>query len=436
MKAIKGRFFFGGTHPDDKKSLSKGAPIEEMPEPDFVAVNLSQSLGKPSVPCVQPGDKVAEGQVIALADGPISSDVFASISGTVKEISARPAENGADGQFIVIEADNSKNRRYLRPLLDPSQDEIIERARLAGIVGLGGAGFPTAVKLKPAKPVDTLIINGAECEPYLTCDYRLMLEKSEDITRGAFYIAKALGVKKVIIAIERNKPDCIELFERQNKLDVVSLRKVYPIGGEKQIIYSATGRKVPPGKLPFDVGVIVENVATCFALCEAVELGKPLYERVLSVSGGAIKEPKNLKVRVGTPIAKIVEYCGGETETPVKAVLGGPMTGIAVNSYDLYTKKTTSGVLLLSEKESKPKRQTPCLSCGKCADHCPMRLMPMNTEFYTRSGNFESAAKYGGAEYCIECGVCEYVCPAKRPLIQAIRETKAALKQIRSGGNS
>ncbi len=435
MKAVKGRFFLGGTHISDKKSLAKTAPIEELPTPE-VAINLSQSLGRPSVPCVQAGDKVKEGQVIAKSDGAISSDVFASISGTVKEIKTLPTESGTDGQFIVIEGDGSGEKQYLPPLAHPSAEEIITRVRDAGIVGLGGAGFPTAVKIKPPRPVDTLIINGAECEPYLTCDYRLMLEHAEEITRGAKYIAKALGVENIIIGIERNKPDCIQLFENADEINVLSLRKVYPMGGEKQLIYTATGRKVGLGKLPADVGVVVQNVATCFAVCEAVELGKPLYERVLTVSGGAVKEPKNLRVRVGTPIERIIEYCGGENGTPVKAVLGGPMTGVAIKSYDLYTKKTTSGVLLLSGKEAAAEQPTPCLNCGTCADHCPMKLMPMNTAFYSSAGDYEAAAKYGGVDYCIECGVCEYVCPAKRPLIQAIRKSKAALREARAkGGN-
>ena len=285
------------------------------------------------------------------------------------------------------------------------------------------------MKVSTDKPVDTLIVNGAECEPYLTCDYRLMIEKTEEIAKGARYIAKALGVKKIIIGIESNKPDAVRAFEAFEDIQPVILRKQYPAGGEKQIIYTTTGRRLGIKKLPADVGVIVQNVGTCFAVYEAIENGKPLIERVLTVSGKAVKEPKNLWVKVGTPVRDIVEYCGGESLTPKKVVTGGPMTGNAVASYDVYTRKTTSGVLLLSEKEAAAEQPTPCINCGKCADVCPMHLMPMNTAFYSAAGDFESAEKYGNATSCIECGACEYVCPAKRPLIQAIRKTKAELKK-------
>lgn len=436
MKAVKGRPFFSGAHVPDRKALAKGAPIEIMPPPAKVAINTAQSIGRPAVPCVQVGDTVEAGQVIARANGAVSSDVFASVSGTVKEIATMGTECGTDGQFIVIESDGRDEKVGLPPLEDPSAEEILARVRDAGIVGMGGAGFPTAVKLNPSHPVDTLIINGAECEPYLTCDYRLMLERPGEIARGARYIAKALGVDNIIIGIERNKPDCIEIFEGYDDIKVVALKKVYPMGGEKQLIYCATGRKVWAGKLPADVGVIVQNVATCLATCEAIEQGKPLYERVMTVSGMAIKEPKNLLVRVGTPIADIVEYCGGEESLPKKVVLGGPMTGVALKDYGIYTKKTTSAVLLLSEKEAAAEQPTACLNCGLCADHCPMHLMPMNTAFYSSAGDYETAAKMGGTLYCIECGVCEYVCPAKRPLIQAIRKTKAELRKMQAAGGN
>ena len=435
LKAVKGRPFFSGAHVPDRKELAKGAPIEIMPPPAKVAINTAQSLGRPAVPCVQVGDSVKTGQVIARANGAVSSDVFASISGTVKEIAAMGTETGAEGQFIVIEADGEDTKEFMPPLTSPTAEEILARIKDAGLVGMGGAGFPTAVKLNPPCPVDTLIINGAECEPYLTCDYRLMKEHADEIARGARYIAKALGVSDIIIGIERNKPDCIEIFEGYDDIKVVALKKVYPMGGEKQLIYCATGRKVWAGKLPADVGVIVQNVATCFAACEAVEKGKPLYERVMTVSGKSVKQPKNLLVRVGTPIADIVAYCGGEESLPKKVVLGGPMTGIALKDLGVYTKKTTSAVLLLSEKEAAAEQPTPCLNCGLCADHCPMHLMPMNTAFYSSAGDYETAAKMGGTPYCIECGVCEYVCPAKRPLIQAIRKTKAELRKMSQGGN-
>lgn len=434
MKAVKGKFFFGGVHVPDMKALSADAPIEELPEPPAVTIATCQSLGKPAIPCVAVGETVAKGQLIAKADGEISSNVFASISGKVTAITSLENECGQQGQFIVIEGDGSGNTQYLPPLSDPSKEEIIERVRQAGIVGLGGAGFPTAVKLTPRTPVDTFIINGSECEPYLTCDHRVMIEKTDEVVRGARYIAKALGVDRIMIGIELNKPDCIAAFEKYDDVQVVALRKIYPMGGEKQLIYSATGRKVPTGKLPADVGVVVNNVATCLGVYEAIELGKPDLDSILTVSGKAIERTANVLVPVGTPISYIIEKCGGEKSAPKKVVLGGPMTGVAVKSYDLYVKKTTSGILLLTEEEAAAEEPTPCLNCGMCADHCPMHLMPMDTAFYSNAGDFESAEKLGGAMYCIECGVCEYVCPAKRPLIQAIRKTKAAVRARNKGG--
>ena len=406
------------------KELSASAAIEVLPVPEQVAISTSQSLGKPAIPAVSVGQAVKEGEVIAKADGAISSNVFASVSGTVKEIKEADGE-----QYIVIQADGQNEKSWLPPLEDPDAEAIKARISEAGIVGLGGAGFPTSVKVAPSSPVDTLIVNGAECEPYLTCDHRLMVEKTEGIAKGARYIAKALGVKKIIIGIEANKPDAISAFEAFDDILPVILKKKYPMGGEKQLIYVTTGRKVPLGKLPMDVGVVVQNVATCYAVYEAIESGKPLYERAVTVSGKAVAKPKNLWVKVGTPVQAIVDYCGGESGAPKKAVLGGPMTGKALASLEAYTHKTTSGVLLLSAKEAAAEEPTPCINCGKCADVCPMHLMPMNTAFYSESGDFEAAEKYGSALACIECGACEYVCPAKRPLIQAIRKTKAGLRK-------
>ncbi len=377
---------------------------------------------------VEAGQTVKCGELIAKSDGAISSDVFASVSGTVTEIKELTAANGAIESFIFIKSDGKDEKAYLPPLTEPDAEAIRARIRDCGIVGLGGAGFPTAVKVAPKTPVDTLIVNGAECEPYLTCDHRLMLERTDEIVRGARYVARALGVTSIIIGIEVNKPDCIAKFEPYEDIKVVKLAKKYPTGGEKQLAYITTGKRIGHGRLPADYGITVQNVATCFAVCEAVEQGKPLYERVVTVSGKAVKQPKNLWVRVGTPVQSIIDYCGGEQSSPKKVVRGGPMTGVALADYDCYTHKTTSGVLLLDKSEAAADEPTPCLNCGKCADVCPMHLMPMNTAFYSAAGDFEAAAKYGNTAYCIECGACEYICPAKRPLIQAIRKTKAYLR--------
>lgn len=435
MKAVKGRMLFGGVHIPDEKPLAKAARVAELPAPTEVAVAMKQSVGRPAIPCVEVGDDVARGQLIGRADGEVSSNVFASISGKVTKIAELENECGCRDTYVVIEGDGEGREQHLPPLTDPTAEEIVARVRDAGIVGLGGAGFPTAVKLQPKAPVDTLIINGAECEPYLTCDYRIMIENTDEIVRGARYIAKALGAPKILMGIEVNKPDAIAEFEKYDDIQVVTLKKKYPMGGEKQLIYVATGRKVKFGQLPADAGVIVNNVATCLAVCEAIEQGKPYTDAILTVSGRAVKNQLNVKVPVGTPISYIIESCGGEASSPKKVVLGGPMTGVAIKSYDNYVKKTTSGILLLTEKEAAAEAPTPCLNCGLCADHCPMHLMPMNTAFYSSAGDIDNAVKLGGAMYCIECGVCEYVCPAKRPLIQAIRNTKAAVRAREKGGN-
>ena len=428
MKAIKGKPFFAGIHVKDRKSLACGQKTEVMPDPAEACISLSQSLGKPAVPVVEKGRKVKEGELIAKADGAISSNVFASIAGEVTDVKPLPSANGSTETYIVIKGDGSGEKQYLPPLTDPDAEAIKARIQECGIVGLGGAGFPAAVKVAPKTCVDTLILNGAECEPYLTCDHRLMLENTEEIARGARYIAKALGVEKIIIGIEANKPDCIAAFEKFDDIQPVILKKQYPMGSEKHLIYVTTGKKVGIGKLPADCGTVVQNVATAFAVCEAIEKGKPLYERVLTVSGGAVKQPKNLWVKVGTAVKDIVDFCGGESQPPKKVIQGGPMTGLALASYDIYTHKTTSGVLLLNEKEAAAEEPTPCLNCGMCADVCPMHLMPMQTAFYSAAGDFESAAKLGNTLACIECGACEYTCPAKRPLIQAIRKTKAYIR--------
>ncbi|MCM1437598.1 MAG: electron transport complex subunit RsxC [Roseburia sp.] len=428
MKAIKGKPFFAGIHVHDRKSLASGQKTEIMPKPQTAYISLSQSLGKPAACVVEKGQKVKEGELIAKADGAISSDVFASISGEITEIKPLVGANGGTETYVVIKGDRLDEKAYLPPLSDPTADEIKARIKDCGIVGLGGAGFPAAVKVAPRTPVDTLILNGAECEPYLTCDHRLMLENADEIVRGARYIAKALGVDKIIIGIEANKPDCIAVFEKYDDIQPVILKKQYPMGSEKHLIYVTTGRKVGIGKLPADSGVVVQNVATAFAVCEAVEKGKPLYERVLTVSGEGVTQPKNLWVRVGTSVKDIVDYCGGEKLPPKKVIQGGPMTGLALATYDVYTHKTTSGVLLLSQKEAAAEEPTPCLNCGMCADVCPMHLMPMQTAFYSAAGDFDTAAKLGNTLACIECGACEYTCPAKRPLIQAIRKTKAYMR--------
>lgn len=429
MKKIKGFYFSRGVHVPDRKATAS-LSIEDMPAPEIASLSTSMALGKPATPVVAVGDKVKVGQLIAEASGPISGNVHSSVSGEVVAISSAPNATGGIETYIDIRNDGKDETAFMEPLgSDATKEQLIARARDAGLVGMGGAGFPTAVKLSPRTPVDTLVINGAECEPYLTCDCRIMLEHTDEIVRGARYFAKALGIDNIIIGIEANKPECIAAFEKYDDIKVVELKKQYPMGGEKQLIYCTTKRKVPIGKLPADAGCDVQNVATCLAMCEAVEQGKPLIERVMTVAGDGVENPKNIRVRLGTSLVSVVDFCGGAKENVVKLVSGGPMMGFAIVGLSTPTKKTTGGLLLLTSGEIDDSHPTHCLSCGKCADVCPMRLMPMNTVFYTKAGDYEGAAVMGGVMNCIECGACAYVCPAKQPLLQNIRLAKAELRK-------
>ena len=428
MKAKKGKFFTRGAHVLDKKYLSMDNPIEIMEAPDIVSIALRQHIGKSAVCVVNKGDYVYEGQLIGREDGYVSANVYSSVSGTVMGVEKRPDVNGNVGEYVVIENDKHYVKSYLEPMTDKSGEAIKARIREAGIVGMGGAGFPTAVKLSPSVKVDTLVINGAECEPYLTCDYRLMIEKTEEVIKGIKLLARALDVKNVVVGIERNKPKAIELFEKDDDLSVVSLKKVYPMGGEKQLIYCCTGRKVPVGKLPSDAGCVVQNIATAYAVYEAVELNKPLYERVMTVSGKGAIHAKNLLVKNGTPFSAIRENCGAK-ESVAMFVNGGPMMGPAMISTDIYTTKTASGFLMLDEKEADICEPNPCINCGRCADACPMHLLPMTIDFYTQAGDYEKADKLGGVRNCISCGCCAYVCPAKRALVQSITLCKQKLNE-------
>ena len=429
LKAKNGKLFFRGVHIRGRKELSAESPISPLHAGE-VAIPMSQHIGAPAEPVVEIGQTVKRGQLIGKGAGYVSANVHASVAGVVKDVSKRADGRGGECTFVVIEASETQETDYLPPLTSPTKEAIVERVKEAGIVGMGGAGFPTHVKLSPASPVDTLVLNGAECEPYLTCDDRLMREQRDKIVRGAFYLAEALGVKQVLIGIEKNKPEAIALFE-ETDLQVIALKKQYPMGSEKHLIYCATGRKVPIGKLPADAGVVVQNVATAYAVCEAVEEGKPLIERVVTVSGDGVETPKNLLCPVGTPLSALTAECGVK-ETAVKYVAGGPMTGTALTGIDSVVTKTTSGFLFLTEKETNNQQPTPCINCGKCASVCPMKLMPMQIEFYAASGDYASAEKYGGALSCIGCGACGYICPARRPLAQAIKATKAELGRKKS----
>ncbi|MBO4323564.1 MAG: electron transport complex subunit RsxC [Clostridia bacterium] len=433
MALLKGKFFRRGVHAADMKYLAKNQPIEEASVPDEVCISLSQHIGKPAVPIVAVGDEVKQGQKIADADGFISAPIFSSVSGKVKSIDFKTEERGSIAQYITIENDGRYEFMPLSGEVDVNDAAAVKQRIIdAGIVGLGGAAFPTGVKLSPKTPVDTLIINGAECEPYLTCDYRLLIEKTEEVYKGIQLLKTALGVSKVLVGIEKNKPDAIEIFAKYSDLDVVALKERYPMGGEKQLIYCTTGRKVPCGKLPADVGCVVQNVSTAYAVYEAVVKNKALFERVLTVSGGAVREPKNLLVKNGTSYEYIFDLCGGIDEEKLGMLIdGGPMMGYSAISTSFYTKKATSGLLALAKKEVSLEEPTPCLSCGRCSAACPMNLMPMDIDFYTQAGEYEKARDLGGVLNCIECGSCAYVCPARRAIVQSVTMAKAKLRQMK-----
>ncbi len=429
-------FTRGGIHPHGKKELSKDAGIAVMPAPKTLAVALSQSIGKPSIPVVSAGDAVKAGQLIAKADGHVSANIHSPVSGKITAIEDRDSVLGVPAPHIIIENDGMGESVSLPVLKDPDGAAILKRVQEAGIVGMGGAGFPTHVKLSPPKdkPIDTLIINAAECEPYITCDYRIILEYPDRLCAGALMLAKTLGLSGAHIGIEDNKPDAISSLSAYLKnnnitnIHITALKARYPQGAEKQLIWAVKKRAVPAGGLPMDIGVIVCNAHTALSTYEAVAEGKPLYERIITVSGGGIERPGNIRVPFGTSYADIAAFCGGEKSGVLKIVNGGPMMGIAQVSREVAVNKTTSSILFLSEKEFDRHKASACINCGACARSCPMNLMPMYIDSFAIAGDFSGSKKYGAAD-CIECGCCTYVCPAKRPLIQSIKLAKKKIRE-------
>ncbi|MGI6038273.1 MAG: electron transport complex subunit RsxC [Limnochordia bacterium] len=421
--------FAGGIHPFYAKELAESKPIEKMPLPAQVTIHLQQHVGSPGKPVVEKGDEVKLGQIIGEADAFVSAYVHASVSGTVLAVEPRLHPTGGEVTAVVIENDGQDQwAEGVGPrgdLQNLSSDEIRKIVYEAGIVGLGGGAFPTHVKLTvpPEKEAHTLIINGCECEAYLTGDHRLMLERPEDIIFGAQAMAKALGAEEIIFGIENNKPDAIEklraLTKNDSRIKVESLETKYPQGGEKQLISSLLDREVPSGGLPIDVGVIVQNVATAVAVSDAIKHGRPLVERVITVSGPGVKEPKNVLVRIGTPVADIIEYAGGFVGTPGKVILGGPLTGIALHDLQTPICKGTSGVIVLPREEIQHIEPMACIRCGRCVDACPARLMPVNICKFAQRDMLKEAEEYGAID-CIECGSCSYVCPAKIHLLHWI----------------
>ncbi len=431
---MKKRFTFrGGIHPPHFKEATENVAVERAKEPQIVTIPLHQHIGASCEPLVKVGDKVKIGQKIGGAQAFVSAPVHSSIAGTVKKIVSLPSSTGSNTMSIVIESDGSNEiHEDVKPkgkLHSLSKEKILEIIKEAGITGMGGAGFPTFVKLSPPpeKTIDTIILNGAECEPYLTADHRLMLESPKKIVLGLKAIMKAVGVRKGYIGIEDNKPDAIEIMEKaainDPHIEVVVLKTKYPQGDEKRLINAATGRIVPSGGLPMDVGVIVNNVGTAFAVADAIETGMPLVERVVTVTGSAVKEPKNLIVKVGTSFKEIIEQCGGYKQKPGKIISGGPMMGIAQYTDEVPVIKGTSGILVLNEKEAHIPNPQACIRCGKCVDICPVNLQPLFISQFSMKRMYDEAEGYQ-ALACIECGSCSYICPSKRPLLHSIRMAK------------
>jgi electron transport complex protein RnfC len=430
--------FAGGIHPHYKKELTKDKKIETVSIPSVAVIPLAQHIGSPCTPCVEVGEEVKKGQKIGAEKGFVSSPIHSSISGKVTAIERRPHPLGRDDvTCVVIESNGNDDwvdgltghKDYLN--MDPN--ELKQMILDAGIVGKGGATFPTHVKLSPppTKKINTVILNGAECEPYLSADHRVMLETPHDVVEGLKIIMRILGVKDGYIGIEDNKPDAIKAIEAsmtdlvspEYNIELVVLETKYPQGAEKQLINVITGGEVPSGGLPMDIGVVVQNVGTAASIYEAVRYGRPLIDRVLTVSGDGINEPKNLKVRVGTPFTEVLDHCGGLKEDVVKVIMGGPMMGMAQHTLNVPVIKGTSGILAFDKKEAAKFNTQPCIRCGRCIAACPMGLAPYILGTYGELYMFEEASDISVMD-CMECGSCVFICPAKRPLVHLMRFVK------------
>lgn len=424
--------FVGGIHPYDGKGLSKSKPIVDVyPKGDLV-YPLSQHIGAPAKPLVNKGDYVYRGQMIAEAGGFVSAPIYSTVSGVVKSIEPRRVVTGDSIMSIVVENDNKYTEARYAAVYDVStlsKEEIIERVRLGGIVGMGGAGFPTHVKLSPKNPdkIDYVIANCAECEPYLTSDYRRMIEEPEKLVEGLKIMLSLFDNAKGILAIEDNKMDCIEILKALTKDEprilVKTLRTKYPQGSERHLIFATTKRAINSSMLPADAGCIVDNVDTIVAIYNAVKLGKPLMERIVTVTGDCIRRPQNFRVHIGTNYAELVEEAGGLKKEPEKVVSGGPMMGFALFDLNVPTTKTASALLFISRDEVSRSVERACINCGMCVDACPGRIVPKMLADMAERGDEEGFVKKNGME-CCECGSCSYVCPAKRNLTQSIKSMR------------
>lgn len=431
----------GGIHPFEGKDLSKDLPIKVvMPEGDLV-YPMSQHIGAPAKPIVQKGDRVLVGQKIAEKGGFISANISSSVSGTVKAIEPRLVTNGSYCNCIIVENDNKyetvegfgQDRDYTKM----SKEDIIKAVEEAGIVGLGGAGFPTHVKLSPKNPdqIDYVLVNGAECEPYLTSDYRLMLEEPEKVVGGLKVMISLFPKAKGVIGIEDNKPDAIakleELVKNEDRIEVCPLKTKYPQGAERQVIYAITGRKINVSKLPADVGCVVDNVDTVIGVYNAVCKNIPLIRKIVTVTGDAVKTPQNFNVRTGTAYQQVLKEAGGFKQQPEKVISGGPMMGMALFDLNVPIGKTSSALLCLTSDAVAEIEPSACIRCGRCVAACPSSLVPQKMMEYAEANNVEGFIDINGTE-CYQCGSCTYVCPAKRQLTQAFKHAVGSAKAFQA----
>ena len=424
--------FRGGIHPYDGKELSKNKRIiSVMPKGDLV-YPLSQHIGAPAKPIVEKGERVLTGQKIAEAGGFVSAPIYATVSGTVKSIEPRRVVTGDNVMSIILENDGlyeEVDYPKVKPLEEMTNEEIIECIKEAGIVGMGGAGFPTHVKLSPKEPdkIDYVIVNCAECEPYLTSDYRRMIEEPEKLIKGLKVSLQLFANARGILAVEDNKPDCIEILKKLTKdeprISVKALRTKYPQGAERQIIYAATGRAINSTMLPADAGCVVNNVDTVVAIYHAIYEGKPLMNRIVTVTGDAVADPRNFNVRIGTNYHELIDEAGGFIKEPVKIISGGPMMGFGIFDLDVPTTKTASALLCLTQDDVSRMEPGPCINCGRCVEACPSRLVPNMLATYAEHYDEEEFLSHEGLE-CVECGCCSFVCPAKRSLTQSIKSMR------------
>ena len=423
------RTFKNGVHPFEGKELSREKPVKELLPKGELVFPVSQHIGAPAKPVVKPGDTVLRGQVIAEAGGFVSAPIHSSVSGTVKKIEPRRVPVGDMVNSIVIESDGEMKEveyKEAASLSTLTKEEIIGKVKDAGVVGMGGAGFPTHVKLSPKEPdkIEYVIANCAECEPYLTSDYRRMMENPEQLVNGMKIVLQLFPKARGMFGVENNKMDCIaklrDLVKDDPRLEVVELQTKYPQGGERQLIYAVTGRSINSAMLPADAGCIVDNVETLVAVYNAVKFGKPVMNRIFTVTGDAVSDPRNFYVCTGTNYQEILDAAGGCKTQPEKMIAGGPMMGFALFGLNVPATKTSSALLCMTKDEVSAMAPTPCINCGRCVDACPELLIPSRLAKYADHGDKETYEKWHGME-CVECGSCSFICPAKRQLAQSIK---------------